>query len=89
MEIGIGGRWVIGRFSAYGTFAYVSYSEDTVKTQVIEAPDIFILSDDMEQQGNMVVYGGIYWRLTNHINAYLEYHALNRQGPVAGMVYRF
>lgn len=89
MEIGIGGRWVLGRLSAYGTFAYVSYSEDTVKTQVIAAPDIFILSDDMEQQGNMVVYGGIDWRLTNHINAYLEYHALNRQGPVAGMVYRF
>ncbi|MFA6011057.1 MAG: hypothetical protein WC799_13820 [Desulfobacteraceae bacterium] len=89
MEIGIGGRWVIGRLSAYGTFAYVSYSEDTVKTQVIAAPDIFILRDDMEQQGNMAVYGGIDWRLTNHINAYLEYHALNRQGPVAGMVYSF
>lgn len=89
MEIGIGGRWVLGRLSAYGTFAYVSYSEDTVKTQVIAAPDVFILSDDMEQQGNMVVYGGIDWHLTNHINAYLEYHALNRQGPVAGMVYRF
>jgi hypothetical protein len=89
MGIGIGGRWVLGRLSAYGTFAYVSYSEDTVKTQVIAAPDIFILSDDMEQQGNMVVYGGIDWRLTNHLNAYLEYHTLNRQGPVAGMVYRF
>lgn len=89
MEIGLGGCWVIGRLSAYATFAYVSYSEDTVKTQVMEAPDIFILSDDMEQQGNIVVYGGIDWRLTNHITAYLEYHALNRQGPVAGMVYRF
>lgn len=89
MEIGIGGRWTLGNLSAYGTFAYVSYSEDTVKTQVLEAPDVFILSDDMEQQGNMVVYGGIDWRLTNHINAYLEYHAMNRQGPVAGIVYRF
>ncbi len=89
MEAGLGCRWTLRRLSFYGSCSFVNYSEDTVRTQVLQAPDKNILTDEMEQQMNVTAMGGLNYRLTGHINLFLEYHLLNRQGPLAGMAYMF
>lgn len=88
LDMGIGGRWTIRRLSFYGSCSFLSYSEDTVRTQ-LQSADVNVLTDEMEQQLNVSVMGGLDYRLSQHINVYMEYHLLNCEGLLAGLAYRF
>lgn len=68
---------------------YGLYSEDVTRDKVLTDPDISIYQDEMEQQNNLGMKVGLEYRMAPHWNVYGQWHSLYKEGPMAGLEYRF
>ena len=80
------------RFSFFLGGSYLLYEEDTTREQLENLPlslTLFRFDDELENENDLGIYGGMSIQLTSNMIATLEGQALNQESILLSLDYLF